>query len=54
MYFVTFGVPYDREGMQFHTNPVSDFLSDVHFLNLVDFLNVRLVHCACANNTCQA
>ena len=31
-----------------------DFLSDVHFLNLVDFLNVRLVHCACANNTCQA
>ena len=34
--------------------PVCDFLSDVHFLNLVDFLNVRLVHCACANNTCQA
>ena len=30
--------------------PGSDFLSDVHFLNLVDFLKVRIVHCACAND----
>ena len=31
---------------------VRDYLSDVHFLNLVDFLNICLLHCTCANNTC--